>query len=259
MTKEPFTVLISGRDYGDLHAAYSHSDVNIIMTINPQTHKILMLGIPRDYCVPQPCQDGKTDKLTHTGLFGAKATVDTIEQFFDIPINYYVEVNFNSVVKIVDALGGITVDSPNAFSIFGHDFVVGENHLNGEEALAFTRERYSFQDGDNERSRNQMRVLEAMIDKAMSPAIIKNYHKLMDTLSDSFKTNMTVNEMTSFIRSQMEHVKDWKIEQIQVNGSDKHMVSPCLGFEVYMMEPNMDSVEAARTQMEQMLTVEESE
>lgn len=257
VTQEPFTVLISGKDYGDLSVSYSHSDVNILVTVNPQTHDILMLGIPRDFYIPQPCQDGQKDKLTHTGLFGAKGTADAISEFFDIPINYYVEVNFNSVVKIVDALGGITVDSPNAFSIFGHDFVVGENHLNGEEALAFTRERYSFEDGDNERSRNQMRVLEAVIDRAMSPSIIKNYSKLLDSLSDSFKTNMSVKEMTSFIKSQMKHLKDWKIEQIQVSGNGLEAVSPALGFKVYMMEPDMASVEAAKTQIEKALTVEE--
>ena len=253
VTDTPFTVYISGHDLGGYSTAFSHSDVNILMTINPKTHQILMLGLPRDSYIPQTEANNQKDKLTHTGLYGAKCIVDSVSNFLEVPINYYVEVNFNSLVDIVDALGGVTVDSPFEFSSFGFDFVKGKNELDGERALAFARERYSFEDGDKERSRNQMRVLHAIIDKAMSPSIIQNYPELMKTLSDSFKSNMNQKEMTSFIRSQIKDLKDWDIQQIQIGGTGIMIESPALGFEVYMMDPDMDTVHSATTLIKRVL------
>ena len=255
VTNTPFTVYISGHDLGGYSTAFSHSDVNILMTINPKTHQILMLGLPRDSYIPQTEANNQKDKLTHTGLYGAKCIVDSVSNFLEVPINYYVEVNFNSLVDIVDALGGITVYSPFDFvSLHGDDhFKVGYNEMNGKQALGFCRERYSFEDGDKERSRNQMRVLHAIIDKAMSPAIIQNYPELMNTLSDSFKSNMNQKEMTSFIRSQIKDLKDWDIQQIQIGGTGIMTESPALGFEVYMMDPDMDTVHSATTLIKRVL------
>ena len=254
--QDPFTVYISGRDLVDYSTAFSHSDVNILMTINPTTHQILMLGIPRDTYIPQTKANNQKDKLTHTGLYGANCIVDSVSNFFEVPINYYVEVNFNSLIHVVDALDGVVVDSPFAFSTSKFDFVQGENQLNGESTLAFCRERYSFEDGDKERSRNQMRVLKAIINKAMSPAIIQNYSELMESLSDSFTSNMTQKEMTSFLSSQLKNLKDWDIQQIQIGGNGIMTVSPALGFEVYMMDPDMNTVESATSLMEKMLNGE---
>ena len=252
---EPFNIYISGKDAEGIDSL-SRSDVNIILSINPNTHQILMTGIPRDFFIPQTCQNNQKDKLTHTGMYGIACTVDSMENFMDVPIDYYVEVNFNSLIQAVDALGGITVNSPLAFNAGGYEFVVGDNKMNGNQALAFSRERYSFQDGDRERSRNQMRVLTAMIDKAMSPSIIGTYPKLMDTLSSSFKTNLTKEEMTSFIKSQVLNMTPWDIQQIQVNGSGSMVVSPALGFEVYVMVPNEETVQGAQTLIEKLLANE---
>ena len=255
VTTEPFTVYISGHDLQGYSTAFSHSDVNLLVTINPSTHQILMLGIPRDSYIPQTEANNQKDKLTHTGLYGPKCIIDSVSNFFEVPINYYVEVNFNSLINIVDALGGITVYSPFDFvSLHGDDhFKVGYNEMNGKQALGFCRERYSFEDGDKERSRNQMRVLHAIIDKAMSPAIIQNYPELMKTLSDSFKSNMNQKEMTSFIRSQIKVLKDWDIQQIQIGGTGIMTESPALGFEVYMMDPDMDTVHSATTLIKRVL------
>ena len=157
------------------------------------------------------------DKLTHTGIFGVDCTINTMENFMDIDLNYYARVNFSSVVDIVDALGGITVNSPFAFTAYTNHSVhikKGENHLNGEQTLGFVRERYGLSDGDRERSRNQMRVVEAMINKAISPAIITNYTSIMNAVSGSFQTNMSQSEITSLIKMQLDDMSKWDIKQI---------------------------------------------
>lgn len=244
---KPFNIYISGKDANDLNTSLSRSDVNIIVSINPKTHQILMTGIPRDYFIPQTCQNNQRDKLTHTGLYGINCTIDSVSNYMNIPIDYYVQVNFNSLVNVVDALGGITIDCPIEFtSLHGnYHFTVGKNDMNGLQALGFVRERYSFVDGDRERSRNQMRVLTAIINKAMTPSIIIKYPQFMDALSDSFKTNLTQKQMTSFIKEQIQHASKWDIQQIQVNGTGSMVVSPALGFEVYVMQPNEETVKNA--------------
>ena len=253
---EPFNIYISGKDAEGIDNL-SRSDVNIIMSINPSTHQILMTGVPRDFYIPQTCQNNQQDKLTHTGMFGIACTVDSMENFMQVPIDYYVEVNFNSLINVVDSLGGITVNSPLAFTAGGYEFVVGENEMDGQKALAFSRERYSFEDGDRERSRNQMRVLTAIINKAMSPSIIGHYSELLDTLSTSFKTNLSKKEITSFIKSQLMNMQLWNIQQIQVNGYGDSVVSPALGFEVYVMVPYEDTVQDAEQLIQKILDNEE--
>lgn len=246
VTEKPFNVYITGIDtYGTI-STRARSDVNMIVSVNPNTHQILMTGIPRDFYVPQTCQNNQLDKLTHTGIFGVECTIETMENYMDIDLNYYARVNFSSVVNIVDALGGITVTSPFAFNVGTYSFRQGENQLNGEEALAFVRERYSFTDGDRERSRNQMRVMEAMINKALSPNIIKNYASVLDAISDSFQTNMSTNEMTAFIRQQLNDMSNWEIKQIQVSGAGATMWTPANGFNAYVMVPNEACVENAK-------------
>ena len=236
----------------------SRSDVNIIVTINPNNHEILMTGVPRDFYIPQTCQNNQKDKLTHTGMYGIACTVDSMENFMNVPIDYYVEVNFKSLVKVVDALGGITVDSPYDFvSMHGnYHFQKGPNTMDGDQALGFVRERYSFKDGDRERSRNQMRMLTAIINKAISPSIIKNYPKLMDSLSDSFKTNLPKKQISAFIKNQLSTMEGWHISQIQVNGSGDMVMSPAFGQELYVMVPYEDTVDNAEKLMKKVLSGE---
>ena len=162
ITKDSFVVLISGIDtYGEI-SNISRSDVNIIAVVNPVRAKILLVSIPRDYYVPIMSggnsigrDEGKKDKLTHAGLFGPQCTTGTLEEFFDIPIHYFVRVNFTSVVDIVDAIGGVTVQSDYAFG----EFQVGPNECDGEKALLFARERDAFIDGDRQRGKNQMKII----------------------------------------------------------------------------------------------------
>lgn len=246
VTSEPFNIYITGIDtYGTI-STVSRSDVNMIATVNPKTHQVLLTSIPRDYYVPQPCQGGQTDKLTHTGIFGVDCTVETVENYFGIDINYYVRVNFSSVENIVDALGGINVDSPIAFDALGYSFSAGTNSLNGKEALAFSRERYSLGGGDRDRGKNQMRVITGIINKAISPSIITNYTSILDAVSGSFQTNMSNSEMTSLIKMQINDMSGWDIEQIAVNGTGNASAwSPANGFNSWVMEPNVNTVKRA--------------
>lgn len=247
VTTEPFNVYITGIDtYGTI-ATVSRSDVNMIVSVNPKTHQILMTGVPRDFYVPQVCQNNQLDKLTHTGIFGVDCTIDSMENYLGIKLNYYARVNFSSLINIVDALGGITVNSPFEFTTRHGQYhiTVGENSLNGDEALGFVRERYSLADGDRERSRNQMRALTAIINKALSPTIITNYTGIMSAVSGSFQTNMSQSEMTAFVKAQLNDMSGWDIKQIQVSGQGATKWTPANGFNAYVMIPNEACVKNA--------------
>ena len=177
VNRDPYNIYISGIDtYGPI-ATKSRSDVNMIATINPQTHEILLTSIPRDYYVAQTCQGNQYDKLTHTGIFGVDCTVESIENFLGISINYYGRVNFSSLENIVDAIGGIDVYNEIGFysGVDGELIPAGYLHMYGSTALKFARERHAYADGDRQLGRNQMIVLEAILDQAMSPAIITGY------------------------------------------------------------------------------------
>ena len=247
ITSKPFNILISGNDsFGDLDEN-SRSDVDMLITINPVTSTILLTSIPRDSFVKEVCDDyacnyGVTDKLTHTGIYGVDTTKNTIENLLDIEINYVYRVNFTSMINIVDALGGVdvTVDPGMAVSKFYTNSNLegvheGENHLDGKRALAYSRERKAYLDGDVQRARNQQQVLQAMFKKATSPEIIKNYANLLNALIGAFDTNMTTEEITSFIKYQIQAKPNWKFEQFVLKGVNDMQVSPELGSEVSVL------------------------
>lgn len=247
VTTESFNIMISGIDtYGPVNTR-SRSDVNMIATVNPTTKTIVLTSIPRDFYLPQVCQGGQKDKLTHTGIFGVDCTIKTVEQEFGIDINYYARVNFTSLINIVDALGGITVNSPFSFTASSGDvFTAGDVYLDGARALAFSRERYSFADGDRERGRNQMRVLTGIISKATSPAIITNYNSVMNAVGGSFQTNMESSDITALIKMQLNNMSGWNIVQQSVTGEGSSLYSPANGFNSYMMVPDESSVTTAK-------------
>ena len=256
VTNTPFNVYITGIDsYGTI-ATVSRSDVNMIVTVNPNTKQILMTSIPRDYYVAQPCQDNQKDKLTHTGIFGVSCTIETAENFLNTDINYYARVNFSSLIDIVDALGGITVNSPVSFitTVGGYSIVAGDNYLDGEKALAFSRERYSLAEGDRDRGKNQMRVVEGMINKAISPAIITRYTSILDAVGGSFQTNMSQSEINSLIRMQLDDMSGWGIFQYSLNGyGSGNTWSPANGFNSYVMQPDQNTVDKANVLINKML------
>lgn len=252
---EPFNVYISGIDVDGPIATNSRSDVNIIMTVNPNTKKILLTTTPRDYYVQIPDISGEQrDKLTHAGIYGVDASMRTLEQLYGIDISYYARVNFSSLVKIVDTLGGVDVDSDFEFTAGGYQFKKGMNHLDGKQALAFSRERYSFEDGDNQRGKDQEKVLTAILNKAMSPAILSNASALIADVSDSVQTNMTQEEMAKFIKMQLNDGASWTIESQAASGNGDTQACFSSGDQpLYVMWPDEAVVQSISAKMNEIL------
>ena len=252
---EPFNVYISGIDVDGPIATNSRSDVNIIMTVNPNTKKILLTTTPRDYYVQIPDISGEQrDKLTHAGIYGVDASMRTLEQLYGIDISYYARVNFSSLVKIVDTLGGVDVDSDFEFTAGGYQFKKGMNHLDGKQALAFSRERYSFEDGDNQRGKDQEKVLTAILNKAMSPAILSNASALIADVSDSVQTNMTQEEMAKFIKMQLNDGASWTIESQAASGNGDTQACYSSGDQpLYVMWPDEAVVQSISAKMNEIL------
>lgn len=253
--EEPFNVYISGIDVDGPIATNSRSDVNIIMTVNPNTKKILLTTTPRDYYVQIPDISGEQrDKLTHAGIYGVDASMRTLEQLYGIDISYYARVNFSSLVKIVDTLGGVDVDSDFEFTAGGYQFKQGMNHLDGDQALAFSRERYSFEDGDNQRGKDQQKVLTAILNKAMSPAILSNASALIADVSDSVQTNMTQEEMAKFIKMQLNDGASWTIESQAASGNGDTQACYSSGDQpLYVMWPDEVVVQSISAKMNEIL------
>lgn len=222
VTKEPFNVLISGIDVEGNIGIISRSDVNMVATINPVTKEVLLTSIPRDTYVTLPSKEA-SDKLTHSGLYGANETVKAVEELMGIDINYYVKVNYSTVVKLVDALGGIDINSPYAFTTHGMgitiNFPQGNIHLNGTEALAYSRERKSWADGDMRRNENQQLILEAIIKKATSSStVLSKYTSILNSVKDNMETNMGGDDMTSLVKMQINDMESWKITRQALKG-----------------------------------------
>ena len=259
ITRDPFTVLISGNDsYGSLNEN-SRSDVNMLLTIDPRTQVVLITSIPRDAYLTMSCKKDETacspvdDKLTHTGLYGVGTTESTIEDYLGIEINYTVRVNFSSLVNLVDAMGGIDVEIPeglevDTFYANGTEGVKdGWNHLEGERALAFARERHAYQDGDNQRIRNQQQVMRALIDKIISPELLFRYPALMDAVSVAFETNMPADQIKSFLRYELLRRPNWQIISYAIAGDPDTQLSGTIGSYVAVTIPRPEMTDAART------------
>lgn len=225
---EPINIYISGSDSreNDIRAK-SRSDVNILLTINPLTNKILITSIPRDYYVQIHNQKGLKDKLTHCGIYGMERSVKTLEDLFDIKIAYNLKVNFNSVIKIVDLIDGIDINSDKAFSsnVLKNFYIQeGLNHFNGNQALAYLRERYAYKEGDRHRIQNQQQVLKAIINKMLSDKkYLFDYEKILDILSDSYITDIPPSLIKTYIRKQLKEMPTWSFDLIWVNGQNASM------------------------------------
>lgn len=252
--KEPFTIFISGIDtYGSI-GNVSRSDVNILVTVNPNTGKILLTSIPRDYYVRLHGTTGYKDKLTHAGLYGINMSVSTIEDLIDIDINYYVRVNFNTLIKVIDEIGGIDIYSDTDFIAWTDEsckFNQGMNSVGGKCALAFSRERYAYQSGDRHRGQNQQAVISAIIKKVNTDRnLILKYNDILDSLSGTFQTNMQFEDITSFIKNQINNNISWDIESISLDGYDSsNYTYSYSGSKLYVMEPNHNTVENAKNKI----------
>lgn len=226
LTKEPFTVYISGIDtYGEVSAT-SRSDVNIIAVVNPTTHQILLITTPRDSYVPlygPEVEQGAMDKLTHAGVYGIETSMETLGELYETDINYYVRLNFTSLIDIVDILGGVDVESEVAFTTGDESGCIvevqeGTNHFNGEQALAFSRERHNLEDGDNQRGKNQQAVITGLLKKVISPTMLIKATSIMNQISKDVEMNVTQEQLNALIKDQLRTNATWTIQSVALTG-----------------------------------------
>lgn len=245
--KNRFCMYISGIDtFGSVNIK-SRSDVNIIAVINIETRTMLLVSTPRDYYVEFPNLGNRKDKLTHAGVFGIDTSMGTLEHLYDIDLSYYVRMNFTGFKAIIDELGGIDVYCENGFTgVDGDVFEAGENHLDGERALAFARERMAFLEGDRMRGNNQMTVIKAVFEKLQSSEMLSNYASIMDSLSGTFQTDMSKEEVGELVQRQLSDMKGWNIYSYSVSGSDGSDICSSVGAEAYVMYPYEEDVEYAK-------------
>ena len=251
-----FIVYISGIDAYGTASTVSRSDVNMIVTVNTNTHNILMTSIPRDYYVPL-ANSGKEDKLTHSGLFGVENTVKTVENFMDIDIDYYARLNFTTLTELVDAIGGIDVYSDKDIKLLhGRELHEGVNHMDGATALAFARERYGYESGDYHRVQNQQDVLTAIIKKMLSPTLLTNYTKILNAAGDSFTTNMPADKMKELANEQLNTNASWNFSSRIMQGTGKMMTGGYMmpNTKLYYTIPNEDSVKQNKQYIKDVLS-----
>ena len=268
VTTKPFNVYISGIDvYGKIGQT-SRSDVNIIATVNPVTKRVLLTSTPRDYYVPLYTKGGKSysggipDKLTHAGIYGVDCSLNTLEKLYDIDIDYYVGVNFTSLKKIVDLLGGVEVYSDYDFiSDWGphgagthYKFKKGYNKVNGKKALAFCRERHHFANGDYQRGRDHQHMIEAILNKVMSPSVLPNFSKLLKESKSMFQTSMSKDKIVSLCNMQLNDMAKWKISYANAEGSGaKKTTFSIRSTALYVCEPNYSSVKKIAKKMKKVM------
>ena len=249
---DTFAMYISGIDvYGDIGTT-SRSDVNIIAVVNTKTHQVLLITTPRDYYVPIPTISGdERDKLTHAGIYGVEASIATLEQLYEMNIDYYTRVNFTSVVKIVDALGGVSVYSNQSFTAGNLTIHEGYNDLNGEQALAFSRERHNVEGGDFQRGKNQQEVIKGIIKKAISPAILLGANNILNSISGNVDTNMPTEAIQNLIKEQLDTKASWNIKSMAAVGTgDSQTCYSIPNSQVYVAWPDQTSIDEIKSAVE---------
>ena len=256
---QSFNVYVSGIDtYGPI-SSVSRSDVNIIMTVNRETKKILLTTTPRDSYVP--IADGgnnQKDKLTHAGIYGVDASIHTLENLYGIDLNYYARLNFTSFLKLIDLLGGVDVYNDQEFNAYtnnGKHYPAGTLHLDSKDALGFVRERYSLADGDRDRGRNQQKVIVAIIQKLTSSEALKNYSDIIQGLQDSLQTNMPIETMMDLVNAQLDSGGSYKINSQDLKGTGR-MGLPSYAMpdsNLYMMEIDDSSLAVAKSAIQDVM------
>lgn len=266
VTQDSFNVYITGIDQweSEKDLDLERSDVNMIVTVCPKTNKVLLTSIPRDTYVKLHTV-GAMDKLTHTGIYGVDETINTVEDWLGIDLNYYFKMNFNAVCDTIDAIGGVDIYSPIEFVPTKREWYTvkkGWNHMSGREALAFARERKAFEDGDAARVENQQKVVDAVIKKmTTSPALLLNYSEILNAASSNTQTNMPRRSIQDLVKSQLVSAGEWKVESQKIEGEyDKDYVASLtqsMKFDIY--RPNEDSVEAVKRKIDETMNPSEEE
>ena len=254
ITKEPFVIYLSGVDTRGELTENARSDVNILAAVNPVTKRVALINTPRDYYVDLAGTDSK-DKLTHAGLYGVETSMATLGNLYGVNVDHYIRINFAGFISIIDALGGVDVYSDQAFTSVGSPgyydpttFVEGWNHLDGKAALAFARERHAFASGDIQRGINQMKVIDAMLNKIKSPALLMGFSKIMDAAADCFVTSFSQDQISALVRMQLSDFAEWDIESYTVTGTSSSSTKcySAKGQKLYVMKPDDASVSKAK-------------
>ncbi|MBO5836835.1 MAG: LCP family protein [Oscillospiraceae bacterium] len=250
ITNTPFAVYISGADNRNGINYAGRSDVNILMVVNPESKQILLINTPRDFYVSNSAGKGKKDKLTHLSIYGVECSMKALEELYDVEIEHYAKINFTGFEKLVDAVGGITVYSNEAFTTDYRKIKikVGENKLNGKQALAFARERKKVSGGDRGRGKNQMKVIAAIVEKATTgTTIISNYSKIMNSLSGMFKTDLEKSDISKLVKMQLNDMATWNVQSYAVTGTGASEITYSMpGVKLYVMKPDQKTVDKAQ-------------
>ena len=261
ITKEPFVIYLSGVDTRGELTENARSDVNILAAVNPVTKRVALVNTPRDYYVDLAGTSSK-DKLTHAGLYGVETSMETLGNLYGVNVDHYIRINFAGFISIIDALGGVDVYSDQAFTSVGSPgyydpttFIEGWNHLDGKSALAFARERHAFASGDIQRGINQMKVIDAMLNKIKSPALLMGFSKIMDAASDCFVTSFSQDQISALVRMQLSDFAEWDIESYTVTGTSSSSTKcySAKGQKLYVMKPDDSSVSKAREMLASVL------
>ena len=247
-----YTIFVSGIDSRSGLVAKSRSDSNIVATVNTATRQVLLVSTPRDYFVPLSISGGQKDKLTHAGIYGINVCMDTLGMLYNEDINYYFRINFAGFEQLIDALGGVTVYSDYEFDSkneLGYHFNQGDNYMNGEQALVFSRERYAFQEGDRQRGKNQMAVIKGVINKALSPELLKNYSSVLSSIQGCFETNISYEEIARILQQQLNNGGSWNIVSYSVDGTGDTQKPYSMSQKAYVMIPDESTVQKAESLM----------
>ena len=262
LTNTPFTIYLSGIDTrSGTMPNRSLSDVNMVVVVNPNTHKVLLVSTPRDYYVQLHGTTGLKDKLTHAGMIGGlEMSKATVEDIYGLNLDYYVRVNFNAVIKLVDAVGGINLysDVNYRFSCWTDRscvFKPGDNFVKGKCALAFARERHAYASGDRHRGENQQQVIKVLLDKLTSPgSILSNYSNILNSLEGTFETSFTQKDITSLINYQIDKMPSWAVESISVDGTSSSQPTNSYPHQsLSVMIPKEDTIVAAKQKISEII------
>ena len=249
VTNTPFNIYIAGGDkYGSINKVMN-TDVNMVVSVDVKNHKLLLTSIPRDYYVVLPSKgENAYDKLTHAGYYGVQESIKAIEKLLDIEINYYAKVNFSTIVKLVEAIDGIDVNSDKSFCQYGSKtmcYKKGMNHLTKDTVLPFARERQNFADGDVQRVKNQQKVIDGIINKmTSSTTLLRNYGDIMEAISSNFSTNLDRKSISRIVKAQLSDMRGWSSESQNLVGFSD-MSTKCYslpGWNLYVMKQNPESV-----------------
>lgn len=256
---EPFVMYISGSDTRSKILDVSRSDTNILAFINPKNKQILLVNTPRDFYVANPAYKNKLDKLTHCGNNGIENSIQALELLYGVDVGYYAQVNFTGFEKLIDAVGGITINSDESFYTIAGTFIQkGENHLDGKNALTYARERKNVSGGDNGRGKNQMRVFKALFGKITADnTFISNYAEIMKSMEGMFKTNFQQDEISELVKMQLTDMATWDVQTFAVSGKGSYEICCSWPNEPLSVEiPDEKIVDYAKSLMSRVLNGE---